>query len=374
MKRTGMKRNGTRISLPFLLVVLLAAPGAADKIYRTDGKVIEGVNIVEETLTHVIYKKGNAQSNLASADVIRVEFERKPRLVDEADQALVEEDPIGALEVFDDYVDGQIRNPKEKKKWAPAYAAFRALEVCKLLDDLPGLVSRADRLIQNFPDSRYLPETYLAKANALARQGKTRNAQGVLRTFLKLVDEKTLSKRWALECQLGLILTDEATKGAAKRDKLVEIVSEAGGQFPTVRSRAEVAQGETFVKEAEQVVTKDGQKAVEFYKQALGIFTGITNAQKADAATLAGAYTGRGDALINQGIIGKDTALIQEALMAYLRVVVNYEEHSQYVAKSMFQAMRCFELLEDRERKAKMRFELKARYPNSNWAQIADNY
>lgn len=350
-----------------LLVCLLATASRADEIVRTDGKVLKDVTITEETLTQVLFKKGSSQQSVSSDEVLSIAYSKKPRLVDEGDQAEAEDDPLGALDILDQYVDGQINKPTERKKWAPPYAAWRTVELAQFLDDIAGVVKRADRLVKNYPDSRFVPAAYLARASAEARQGKPGAAQGTLNNLLALVKAKTLSKRWELEAELGLILTDVSTAGDSKRDELQEIIGKAGSQFPTVGSRARVAVGETYLVDIDAA---SEQKRAELAAAADKIFSSIVKDQKADSQTLAGAFAGLGTAQFHQG-------KSQEALMNFLRVIVLYESHSQYVSQSMFYAMLCFrqdDTPQSRDRYKEMKWKLQQRYPESNWAKQAKGY
>ena len=350
-----------------LLACLLTSSATADEIVRTDGKILKEVTIVEETLTQVLYKKGNAQQSVSSDEILSIVYAKKPRLVDEGDNAEAEDDPIGAFDILDQYVEGQIKKPNERKKWAPPYAAWRTVELCQVLDDVAGVVKCTDRLIKNYPDSRFVPAAYLARASSQARQDKQGAAQTTLKELLALVQSKNLSKRWELEANLGLILTDITTKGSAKRDQLQEIIGQAGTQFPTVANRAHVAVGETFLVQIDSA--KEEQKK-ELAEDARKIFAGIVKDQKADSETLAAAFAGLGTALFHQGEN-------HEALMNFLRVIVLYEGHSQYVSQSMFYAMLCFRQNEDEEsrnRYKEMKWKLQQRYPESNWAELSKGY
>lgn len=361
---------------PLLLLsacaVLALAPSArADKILRTDGKVLDNVTVVEELLSHVIYKRGNNEQTVDSADVLSVEFERKPRLVDEADQAALDGDVFVALDQFDVFVDAQINKATERRKWSVPYSAFRSVEICMAVQDLGGAVSRANRLIKNFPDSRYLPFAYLAKASAQVRMGKNGAAQQTLQEFQGVVTARSLSKRWELEVQLGLILTDDTLGGEARRDALNEVVEAAGGQYPTVANRGLVAIGESFIDESQNETNP--QKAAQLAAEAQGLFEQIIKGHKADAEVLAGAYCGVGDALLQIGILEKDNGKVKEAVARnFLKVIVLYKDQAHYVSKAMFQAMRCFQLLEDGERFSEMKWNLVNRFPDSSWAQLAE--
>jgi len=353
------------------LLVLCAVP-SADQITRTDGKVIKDVNIVEEGLTQTTYKKGNNTQSLGSEDVLSITYDRKPRLVDEADQAMVDDDPFGALQLFDTYADGQVQKRDTRDKWAGPYAAWRSIQICQLLDDVNGVVERSNRLITGFPDSRFVPPAYLARAAAQTRaKGGDAAAQKTLQELLALVTEKNLSKRWELDGKLGLVLTDASLSGDAKRSQLEQISSDAGTNFPTVANRAQVAIGETYVEQIDSA--KEGQK-LALAQDAREVFERITSDLKAEDETLAAAFTGLGTAQFNESVLSKDAQLGHDAFLNFMRVIVLYKEQSRYVAQSMFYAMLCLQSFEDETsvaRSREMRYKLIQRYPESNWAQQA---
>jgi hypothetical protein len=360
-------------TLPLLpaLLVLGAAPALADTIYRTDGKVIQDVTIESETLTEVAYKDGRDKKTIASESVLRVEFERMPTLVDEAMGLIQEDDLASALDNLDDYVDEQIEKPTEKRyKWAPAFAAWKACEIRMEVADLDGLEGATKRLIDNFPESRYLPMAFLAKARAEAQKGSGAKAQATLETLSGLIDSKGLSKRWNLECRLAQIQVGDQS-GEDKRKELGVIVTEASGKYPTVQSRALVAEGETYLAEADR--TNDQAKAKTLRGQAQGVFQKIVDDSRADDETLAGAYSGLGDCYFFLGLdANNDAELLTQAAMNYLRVVTIYKEQSRYVPRSLYYAARCFDFNGDRRRTSDMKRELAGLYPNSSWASKAE--
>jgi hypothetical protein len=369
-----MIRPGTPGAILVLLLGALGVPASADVIHTTDGKEIDDVRIVDESLKTVVYKKGNTEQTVASEEVLSIEYERMPRLLEEAQQSLLEGDVPSALERFDLYVEGQISNPNERRyAWAPAWAAWRALGLRSELADVNGVIEAASRLIRGFPESRYVPAAYLARASAQIQKGDVPAARQTIGELAELVGAKALSKRWELETRLVQIRVDEASP-EKKRDQLAAVASAAGGQFPTVRNRALVAEGETYLEQASAIETQDASKARELREQARGVFQGIVDDPKAEDETLAGAYTGLGDCLFYMGIGQKDQEMLRQALMHYLRVPVLYKQESQYVPRALFYAMRCFGLLEDPARARDMKRELKRSYPRSPWASEADKY
>ena len=355
-------------SLPKLLVaaplglLLASAPALADTIYRISDDPIEDCRIVEETLTSVIYKPSRgADVGISSDSVLEIKYSRMPKGVDLAETTLRDGDIVGAVEVFEEYLEAQGEDGDRRYKWAPAYAAKRVVELRMTMGDLSGAARAADRLIQSFPDSRYLPSAYLSKANAQYWAQKDEQAQKTLKAFETLISEKNLSRRWDLECRLGLLLTDKSIKGEERRDKLGAIESDARGDFPTVRNRALVSIAESLL------ASKDVEGAETMFRE-------IVADPKADPETVAGAYTGLADALYERGVSKGDKAAIHEALKFYMRVVVNHMDQTRYSAKAMFFAGRCFDYEENRPEARKMYRAVIREFPSSSWAGQAENF
>jgi len=363
------------LSRPSILLSLVALLPAsllqADTIVRTDGKQVENVQIVSETMKEVVYKKGRNEMTLAADRVLYVTYEKKPRLVDEAEGFVADDDLLSAIDAFDEYVEGQIERPNPGRyKWAPAYAAWRAVELRQSVADLGGARDAAVRLIDNFKDSRYVPAAYLAKAGAETDAGQAAKALQTLDKLSKLIEKNQLSRRYDLECRLARIRADEKRSGDARRTDLGIIVREAGSEFPTVKSRAEVMEGEVFLSEAERTV--DPKKASELRDKAQVVFERIVDSEGNTGETLAGAYTGLGECLFYQGAEKDDMEALKEASLNFLRVVTIYKSESRYCAKSLYFAMRAFHLMQNPRRKADMFRELVALYPDSGWVSEAE--
>ncbi|MEZ6020099.1 MAG: tetratricopeptide repeat protein [Planctomycetota bacterium] len=115
----------------------------------------------------------------------------------------------------------------------------------------------------------------------------------------------------------------------------------AGKEAPIVRNRAIVAIGESFVTE---------RNIVEARKN----FEKVIEDPKADALTLAAAYSGLGDCIFQVASkkleSGQDAkAELTEASLAFLRVVVLYPDQIQYRPRAMFYAGRSLQLMGDEE-------------------------
>jgi tetratricopeptide (TPR) repeat protein len=355
-----------------LALCLFAGASRADVIHKTDGKTIEDVDILEETLQQIVFKKGKNESSVPSAEVLSVKFSQMPKMIDEAEAMLVEEDIFGALDNLDAYVDDQIEKRNERRKWAPAFAAWRAVELRIELADYEGIIEAANRLINHFPNSRYLPPAYLAMANAQVQSRKRTQAGQTLTALANLISSKSLSRRWDLECRLAQVQNDASKSGDKKREEILDVIT-AANAYPTVKNRASVAMGETYIEEAQGAIANT-PKGAELREQAREIFQGIVDEFKADDETLAGAYSGLGDCLYYGGASDLDQDKLKEAVKHYLRVITVYRSQSRYVPRALFHAMRCFDLLEDPQRRNDMKRTLLTLYPDSSWASEAEKY
>jgi len=347
------------------LAVGVAAPAArADTIYLTDGSLISDCTVTDETLATVGYRLDKDKSEVPSEKVLRVEFERKPELVREADAEVGEKNYSDAIAIFEDFLKGFAEKPSRKHPWAPAYAMYRVLEVNGIMGKADAMVAAADRVIASAPDSRYLPLAYLKKAEALAAQDKGGSALGVLKEFEGVIDGKGLAERWKHECRLDAVLHDAKLTGEGRIKALEKVSEDTAGTYPVVHNRAEVAIAETYL-ETKKIA--DAQK----------IFEAISADPQADDRTLAAAYTGLGECQFNQGAGSKDQKLLGEALKNFMRVAVVHKDELRYAPKAMYYAGRVYDLVEDEEGKARAQ-KLYARaymgYRGSPWADEAKKY
>jgi len=367
-----MRLHPLRTGFTALALALVAGPLAADTIYLLDGKSIEDVSVGTETFKEIEYKEGSKKRTVKTDDVLRIDFSAKSQLVDRADTAAADGqlfDAIGDLEL---YVDGMIEGGKAPRyKWEPAYALNRLVELYTQVGDAEGLIAAADKLIANAPESRYVPTAFLSKAEAQYYSGNAKAAGDTLKAFKAVIQGQTLSQRWQLEQELAALVYDAAVKGKTLRDRLDKISTKAGSQFPRVKNRAEVAIAESFVE-----ADKD-----DSFAKAEPIFRGIVENPKADPGTLAAAYTGLGDCIFRRAVKESDAkkreALMTEAVMAYMRVVVVYKDQNRYVPKAMFWAGRVFDEStdsEDKDRAQKLYLRVMREFQGSDWATEASSF
>ena len=362
-----MIRSGFQILATSLV---LALPGWADTIHLVDGDPIEDVTIEEETITSVTYKRGSSLDSVPSERVSHVTFERLPDELDEGESYVQEGDLAGGLDAMREYLDPIMEGGRARKAWAPPYAAKRVIDLSRSIGDLDSVKEVASWLIKEHSESRYVPEAYIAKADAQARTGSADAANKTLQDFRQIVTDRGLSARWRLECDLALILTDPTLKGDSRRSKLKEIETGAG-EFPGVQNRARLDRAESLVLDA----TSSNSDRAKLLAEARGIFQELADDDYTSDEVRAGAYTGLGDCTFFTP--GADKDAFKEAGMSYMRVAVLYREQSRYVAKAMFYAGRCFDQRGDLDNKGKARRlyrTVMVEFPSSNWAKEAKNF
>jgi hypothetical protein len=345
-----------------LAAVLCAAAAQADTIRLADGSAIEGVTVVNEGLKEVVYKEGGKDKTVASATVVAVEFEKKPKEIDEAEGLIGEDDFEGAVDTLDAYVAAMLGKNPGSYKWGPAYAAWRAVDVRTRVADLNGMRTAAERVVRSYAESRYVPAAYLAKASAELQLGRPADAQATLAEFWALVESQGLDKRWQLECKLSQVESDEKLKGDARRSEYERIAGEARA-YPATRTRAQVLAGESLLAEA-----KGSSSAKDLRSKARTAFQKVVDDPEAPRVQLAAAYAGLGESLFLLGADADDKAMLQDAALAFLRVTSIYRDEGRYVARALYYAMRSFDLMQDPRKKADMKRELLALFPGTTWA------
>ena len=351
------------------LPLLALSVAAEDRITLTDGSTIDG-RVTDEGLKSVKVKVDSKTKTIDSDTILKIEYERKPEAVDAADTFAAEGAVLDAIDAMNLYVEELGGKGDRRFGWAPAYALARVVEMQESIGDAKAVVAAAEALIKAAPESRYIPMAYLSKAEAQTTLKQKGQAQRTLNDFLRVVDSQSLSERWRLEVRLGTHVNDASLSGGDLRDQLDQLAAEAGSEFPTVRNKARVAIGESFL------------SGTPNYSEARSIFETILGDPKADDTTLAGAHTGLGSCIfqIAASKVQKNedaTSELKDALKHFLRVVVVYPDENSYRAKALFYAGRSYQLIGDADGKARERARalLKAvmrEYPGSSWAAEAE--
>ena len=92
--------------LSFSAALLLVPTSArADTIFLTDGSMIGDCTVLTEGILSVQYKANKKERSVGSDKVLTIEFDRFPKLVDQAEAALAGDQHLIAVDDFEDYIE-----------------------------------------------------------------------------------------------------------------------------------------------------------------------------------------------------------------------------------------------------------------------------
>jgi hypothetical protein len=354
-----------------LSLLHVAAAATPDRIYQSDGSILEDVTIVSEGISEVTYKPADSKktSTVDSDLVLSVEFSAKPEEITLSDVDASQEGFGSALAGMENYLENQGDKKDKKFPWASSYARFRIVELTGLMNDLPAMAAAVDSIIEKDSDSRYLPLAMILKIDRQIANGDLAAAKESGTVFKNLITDKGLTQRWKLEQELLALRADGSKKGADLEKELLR-VSKAAAVFPTVTNAADVAAAESMLSRSE-------------FESAEELFRGVTEDTSANNSTLAAAWTGLGDCLYRraEAKVGADdegaNALFAEAQRAFMRTVVNFRFQYVHVAKSAFYAGRCFQLIDAegaKDKSNKLFFYVMRNFKGSKWADSARDF
>lgn len=355
---------------PVLALSFLLTPFAsADRIYLSDGSILEKVDVASESLTEVRYKaQGSSKEETVAADrVLHIEFEEMPKSIATAEIDADARRFGAAISGMQDYL-ANIGGKKDKDHpWAKPYAMYRIAKLNKLGGDLEGMVGAVEALKTEMPDSRYVPVATLDHIDTLISINDVNAAKEALSAFSAAIKSSGLPQRWEYEVDVRRLITDGSLKGESLESKLEDLAKKASAHS-SVESLAEV-------KRAESLIARDN------FESAAEVLREVTENPKAPAATMAAAWTALGEALYEQAQLTsasdaqeERTELLEEAQLAFMRVVVNHEFEYGYVAKAAYFAGRTFQELkaEDWRDNARDLFNyVRRNFPDSDWANQA---
>lgn len=358
----------TAAALSLLNVAALATP---DKIYQSNGSILEDVTIVQEGLSTVTYKSSGSKNEdtVDSELVLKVEFSNKPEEVSAADVSAAQEAFGSALAGMENYL-ANLGGKRDKKfPWAPNYARYRIVELNALMNDLPAMSAAVDVLLAEAGDSRYLPLAMIEKIGTQILNTDMPAAKESAIAFKNLVSDKGMSQRWQYEQELLTLRADSSKRGEAL-EKDLQNLSRVAAVFPTVTNAADVSTAESMLSRSE-------------FGKAEELFKGVTEDPNAADVTLAAAFTGLGDCLYRRGEakVGSDDegakVLFEAAHLAFMRTVVNHRFQYAYVAKSAFYAGRCFQQIGGEgsaDKSSKLLIFVIRNFKGSKWAESAREF
>lgn len=342
--------------------LLFAASAQADTIYKTDGDAIEDVRVTKEALDMVTYRAEGSRKDvtIASDKVLRVDFSRKPELVDSADGAALTDAYFPAINDFESFLADAAGKAPTGFAWSINYSLYRLVQINMVVGELDEAIKAADRFLIEAPESRYVPLVHLAKARALFDQGKAKDAGASVAQLKGMADSGKVGARWGLEAEVHAVIF-KGGKASADVAKFKSLATKAAKDFPIVASRARIAAAEALMKEKQLT---DAEKLCRT----------VIKAGQGDARTLAGAYKTLGDCLYQRAGSAKDQKLLNEAVLAYMRVVVVYQKEFAYSPHCMLYAGLAFRALggeTNEERAQRMFTTVRRRFPGTRYADEA---
>lgn len=342
------------VGLAGVLVLAQQATVAADEIHMRDGQVTAQVEVVEETCKEVVFQYEAARgvkSRVSAAEVLRVEYSNQPSSMRKgiaAKNAMRFAEAIG-------YFKTAMR--ATNRQWVKQYSLNYLAESMFGSGDAAGAVDTWKTLLREFPETRFLGEARLGIAAALLSTGDKAGAVKAFADARQAVESKSLGKYWQLRVRLAEVAVDvvakewQAAKG--KYDNLVRDSNRDG--FDDVVAQAQVGASRARVELGDiDGASQDLRDLVE--------------SDSASDALLAAAYTLLGRCY------GKSERQ-QDALMAYLRVVVLFPHVTSEAPRAFYEAAAVLTAMggeQNTGRARQLTRELKERFPQSEWAQKAE--
>ena len=351
------------------LSILFAPSASADRIYLSDGSILEKVDVVSESLTEVTYEPvgSSKEETVASDRVLRIEFEKMPNSIATAEIDAKAKRFGAAVSGMQDYL-ANIGGKKDKEHpWAKPYAMYRIAELYKLGGELESMVAAIDALKAEMPDSRYVPVATLDHIDTLISINDVNGAKDAISAFSAAITSSNLPQRWAYEVDVRKLKTDTSLKGESLESKLDELAKKSAA-YSSVKALAEVTRAESLIKR-------------DNFESAIEVLREVTENPKAPGATMAAAWTALGEALYEQAQLTSATdaqeernSLLEEAQLAFMRVVVNHEFEYVHVAKAAYYAGRTFQELKPegwRDSARELFNYVRRNFRDSDWAQQA---
>jgi len=378
----GAARTSVSLLAAAFISIGLCASATADTIRLASGEVIDGVKVQEETIKAVFYRKGGTARDVPSDQVLSISYDEYPRLVQQAEDSVTEGSIDDGIADFDTYVDGQLANPTEKLVWAPAYAAYRSVELNRSLGRYPRVIESADRLLTSFKESRFVPATYLAKAEAQRFTGDMNGAKATLEELAALVKSAELSQRYALDTEATLLEIDRNISLADRQKRIAALMQAAGSTFPTVMRRAELLDGQAQIAAANAASEKKDAAGVDTaLAAARARFEAILAAPESDDGVRAGAHVGLGDVYFFRAASAEDVEGLLKAGHEYLKVTVLYPGERIHLVRALYFAGRCFHAIGkktgnqvDIDRAQRIFYRLRTEFPGNPMSEESRNY
>lgn len=331
-----------------LAVTLLLAPGTAgqeDVVFTRSGGELRGHIVSQGRDGLVLGLRHGASTRLAWDRVESIQWEAPPAF-DVAEEAQADgrwEDALSALDTL--RTGSDLRRPLRQE------VLFRSAMIQQQLGRTADAAATFGALLDGWPDGRYRPQALRGAVEAQLDLGRADEAARVLDRTERTSDAARAAPggRGRRNLLRGLVLMAQGRFDEA-REKLDHAASDedfdAGGRQEAALSVARILQA-----------TGDEEGAEAGYRALV--------VQDAPPIVLAGAWNGLADLSVARGLAHRDGEMITEALLGYLRGVVQYVprvgERTAEHRRASLGAAHCFDLLGQLEKDPVRRADLRRR-------------
>ena len=301
-----------------------------DHIRKIGGQAIRNVEILEEGILEVKYKRGGKENTVPSDEVLSIEWNPLP---DAFQRAVLAEDRGEfhlAANLFEDAANSSSRAPfKTASEFRAAKAlAFHALANPSQTD---AAISALQSWIQKNPSHRMTPLAYQLFGNVLLLAKKPKEALTQFDKLDKLANEKSLSPAWSARGTFGraralVQMKDYQKARGAYLSASTSLSSLAKNGDPKIQAllvAAKVGEGECYISEGR-------------FKDARRYFSNLGTKAGPMSLLHPAAQCGEGQALFEMGKNEKDQGLLRKAQVLFCEVSATDIHNSEATAKARY--------------------------------------
>lgn len=345
------------IALTALITAALGAGASADQVIMLKGNPVSDVKVTSWTYEEVVCQTGSgggATLKFKTSKVKDVEFDSQPGAYREGKEAYAKGNWEKAGAEFQDV----IKNTKNK-----ANSLFYQFSAYYLGDCYFQLRAYADakdtlnELVKVAPKARFLPQALVLLGRIAMIEGKLDEARKPFEQLLKLAQTvEGLDKRYLYLAQVWLGRAELQAGNLDKAKDYFSKVKSRGRAFPGEAKKALVGYA---ICQLQDKKYREARRDFEKFIEQSDLYR--------DGYELAQAYNGIGTSYYAE----KD---YENALRAFLRVIVLFDRETGEQPKALYHAYKCFEILapgnsEYGLRAKQLRSELRSRFSQSTWAK-----
>ncbi len=301
-----------------------------DQIRKIGGQAIRNVEILEEGILEVKYKRGGKENTVPSDEVLSIEWKPVPDAFQRAALAEERQEYHLAANLYEDAASATNRAPlKTACEFRAAKAlAFHALGNPSQAD---AAVSSLKAWIQKNPSHRNTPLGLKLLGDVLLLAQKPKEALAEFDKLDKLSNEKSLSPAWSARGTFGkaralVQMKDfQKARGAylAASTSLSSLAKSGDPNIQALLVAAKVGEGECFIAEGR-------------YKDARRFFSSLRTKASPLSLLAAAAQCGEAQALFEMGKTEKDKRLLRKAQVLFSEVSATDIHNSEATAKARF--------------------------------------